>query len=109
MTVTGGPQTGGAETQWSYTITFVNGLGGYELEEAVIAEEAVLSEKEEEAQEKEEEKITKAGGVVEEGEAEVNEVTMGGRDTVEYMLTPVNTGATATSGTITLTDALPRT
>ena len=81
----------------------MNGLGGYELEEAIEVGEEVLATAKEE---KEAENAT--GKEAEEGEVlETNEVTTGGRDTVEYMLTPVNTGATATSGTITVTDTLP--
>ncbi len=97
--VTGGPASGTA-TEWTYTITFINGLAGYELEESIETEE-------EPATEAEETKIEKAHGEPEEGEAEANQVTLGGRDTVEYMLTPVNTTATASSGTITVTDTLP--
>ena len=98
--VTGGPKST-TEKEWSYTITFVNGLGGYELEEAIFGEEVPATEAEEK-------KLEKAGKEPEEGEvAEVAETTIGGRDTVEYTLTPVNTTATATSGTVTVTDTLP--
>ncbi len=98
--VTGGPLKSGTETEWTYTITFVNGLGGYELEESIELEEVAATAAEEE-------KIENAGGTVEEGEAEASQLTLGGRDTVEYTLTPLNTGTTATSGTITVTDTLP--
>lgn len=98
--VTGGPQreAGKGQMSWSYAVTFVGALAGYQvdLEGEVI-----------EASEAEEEVVENAGEEPEEPKVEVSVTTPPQRDTVAYELVASNIGGSPSSGAITVTDTLP--
>jgi hypothetical protein len=97
--VTGGP--GDANGSRPYTIEFTGALAG-----RYIGSEALTID-EQEITESEEKKLEKNGEPVEEGTFTLAVSQPGYHGTVDYQLTPRNTGAVASGGTVTVLDQLP--
>lgn len=99
VVVSGGP--GDATGSKPYTIEFTGALAGrYIGSEALTIDEQELTEGEEK-------KLEKEGEPVEEGTFALAVAQAGYHGTVDYQLTPRNTGAIASAGTVTVLDKLP--
>ncbi|HUB35365.1 MAG TPA: hypothetical protein VL972_00940 [Solirubrobacteraceae bacterium] len=97
--VTGGP--GDASGSKPYTIEFTGALAGrYIGSEALTIDEQELTEAEEK-------KLEKEGEAAEEGSFTLAVAQPGYHGSVDYQLTPRNTGAVASAGTVTVLDQLP--
>jgi hypothetical protein len=97
--VTGGP--GDANGSRPYVIEFTGALAGrYIGSEALTIDEQEISEAEEK-------KLEKNGESTEEGTFTLAVSQPGYHGTVDYQLTPRNTGAVVSAGTVTVLDQLP--